>query len=267
MKWAFGALGAMVALVLAAPAPVPAAQTRTITMSGASPAQALVADLAFFYRRETERAPRFSIVGGGTATGIADAARGIVDAGLSGRALGPGDPAGLVFTPLALSAICIVTNVANPLPSLSRAQIQDLVAGRLTTWPQVGGSRLADPIVHVSFDPTSGARSVFLNAFVDVETPFAYQPRTFTATAQVRDFIIATPAAWGYLDLAFTRGLHPVAFEGQRCSATGSYPARRQLGFVTRGKPRGAVRRFMRWIARDATAKRVIRTRYVPVGQ
>ena len=58
-------------------------------MSGASAAQPLVADLAYFYRRETAHAPRFAIVGGGTAAGIADAARGIVDAGLSEPRLAP----------------------------------------------------------------------------------------------------------------------------------------------------------------------------------
>jgi phosphate transport system substrate-binding protein len=259
--------GAAVLAAVALPAPAPArAKTHTITMSGASPVQALVADLAFFYRRETPGAPRFSLVGGGSGTGIADATRGIVDAGMSGRALTAADPPGLVFTPLALSAVCLVTNVANPVPRLSRTQIQDLVAGRATAWSQVGGSPRTDPIVPVAFDRTSAARAVFLSAFVDLATPL-HEPRTFTATAQVHDFILVTPAAWGYLDLAHTRGLHKVAFEGIPCSATGSYPARRQIGLVTRGKPRGALARFLRWIARDATAKRVIRTRYVVAGR
>ena len=266
MKRAIGLAAALAVLVT--PSPAPAAQPPpTITLSGASPVQALVADLAVFYRRETARAPRFSLVGGGTGTGIADAARGIVDAGMSGRTLAADDPPGLVFTPLALSAVCLVTNVANPVASLSRAQIQDLVAGRLAAWPQVTGSRLPDPIVPVGFDLTSAARSVFLSAFVDFATPLAYTPTTFTATAQVRAFVLVTPAAWGYLDLAFTPGLHTVAYEGVPCSAHKPYPARREIGLVTRGKPRGAVARFLRWIAHDATAKRVIRTRYVVAGQ
>jgi phosphate transport system substrate-binding protein len=260
-------LGVTAFLLLAAlPATSPAAPP-TIRMSGASPAQAVVADLAFFYRRTTHNPPRFSLVGGGTGTGIADAARGIVDAGLSGRVLEPDDPAGLVFTPLALSAICLVTNVANPLPGLTRAQIQGLVAGRTTRWSQLSGSLLAAPIAPVAFDPTSAARSVFLGVFVDLETPLAYNPRTFTATAQVRDYIAATPAAWGYLDLAFTRTLHSVPYEGVPCTratlASGAYPARRTMGFVTRGQPRGALARFLRWVATSSTARRVISTRYV----
>jgi phosphate transport system substrate-binding protein len=260
-------LGATAILLLTLSQGPPAKAARTITMSGASPAQAVVADLAFFYRREHADAPRFSLVGGGTGTGIADAARGIVDAGLSGRALTAADPRGLVFTPLAISAVCLITNAANPVPSLSRAQLQDLVANRLTNWSQVPGSARTDAIVPVGFDETSAARSVFENVFVDPATPIAYRPRTFTATAQVRAFVAGTPGAWGYLDLNFARTVHAVAYEGIPCTratvVSRRYPARRVLGFVTRGRPRGELLRFLRWIKRDATAKRVIATRYV----
>jgi ABC-type phosphate transport system substrate-binding protein len=268
-RWRLLGLGTTAVLLLTPPPPssAAAAAARTISLSGASPAAAVVADLAFFYRRETPGAPRFSIVGGGTGTGIADAARGIVDAGLSGRALAPDDPPGLVFTPLALSAVCLVTNVANPVPNLTRPQIQDLVAGRILVWAQVPGSPRLDSVAPVAFDPTSAARAVFLSVFVDLTTPLAYQPRTLTAAAQVRDYVAATPAAWGYVDVAFARGLHVVPYEGVPCSretiVSRAYPARRPLGFVTRGRPRRVLASFLRWIARDATANRVISTRYV----
>ena len=81
---------------------------------------------------------------------------------------------------------------------------------------------------------TTGARSVFLSVFVDLDTPLAYRPRTFTTAAQVRDYVAPTPAAWGYVDLAFTRGLHIVPYEGVPCTratiVSGAYPARRPLG-------------------------------------
>ncbi|HWK30088.1 MAG TPA: substrate-binding domain-containing protein, partial [Solirubrobacter sp.] len=185
----------------------------------------------------------------------------------SGRELTANDPPGLRFTPLAQSAICLVTNPANPLPNLTRAEIQDLVAGRLTDWSQVPGAALTGPITPVAFDLTSAARSVFLNTFVDPATPLAYAPRTFSASGQVRDFVAATPSAWGYVDLEFARSLHAASYEGTPCTrrtvVSHAYPARRTLGFVTRGKPRGELARFLRWIKRDATAKRVIATRYI----
>jgi phosphate transport system substrate-binding protein len=257
---------ALAALALLAPP----AQARTVTLSGSTPTGAVVADLAYFYRHDAPRPPRFSIVGGGSGTGIADAARGIVDAGLASRALTPADPPSLVFTPFALSGVCLVTNVANPLAGLTRAQVQDLVAGRVSRWSQVAGSPRSDAITPVALDPTGGAPAVFQAAFVDDATPVAYQPRTFAAAAQVRDFIQATPSAWGYVDLAFTRGLHVVPFEGIPCTratvAARTYPAWRPLGFVTRGRPRGALARFVRWVTHDATARRVIATRYVLPG-
>jgi phosphate transport system substrate-binding protein len=231
----------------------------------------VVADLAYFYGRASSAAPRFSLVGGGTATGITDAARGIVDAGMVSRELGPNDPPGLVLTPIAISGICLVTNRANEVPALNHGQVQDLLAARVGSWSQVAGSARRDAIVPVTLDPAAGARSVFDATFVDAATQVAYAPRVFRTAAQVRGFVAATPASWGYVDVAFTRGLHTVMYEGVSCTRdtirSGAYPARRPLGVVTRGRPRGAVARFLRWVANSRKAREVIETRYVPVGR
>jgi phosphate transport system substrate-binding protein len=262
-------VAAAVAVVAAVLVPDASAQRRTITLSGSTPTGALTADLAYFYRHSVRRPPRFSIVGGGSGTGIADAARGIVDVGLASRELGDDDPAGLRFSPIAWSGVCLVTNRANPVPGIARAQMQAFVAGLLTSWALVPGSTRTDAIVPVALDERAGARSVFLSVFVDLATPIAYQPRTLAYAAQMRDYVRATPAAFGYVDLAYAGQLHVVPYEGVPCTRatirSGAYPARRPLGFVTRGRPRAEVRRFLRWIRRSKTARRVIATRYVPV--
>ena len=116
----------------------------------------------------------------------------------------PEDPRGLVFTPFASGGVCLVTNRANPLAALTRA--------RSRTWcraaPPTGASSAARPApsCRPRWRSATGARSVFLATFVDDDTPLAYAPRTFSTAAQIRDFVRATPAAWGYVDLAFTRG-------------------------------------------------------------
>jgi phosphate transport system substrate-binding protein len=257
-------LTAVVLILAHAPA---AGAARTITLSGEPLTQRLVSDLAYFYRRETSDPPGFSIVGGGTAGGIADAARGIVDAGLVSRAVASDEPRNLVLTPIALSAICLVTNPANPVANLTRAQIQEIVAENATAWSQIAGSPLTDAIVPVTFDEASGARLVFASTFVDLDTPIAYHPRTFTASSQMRDFIAGTPSALGYLDFQYTASLHAVPYEGIPCTRAtilaGTYPARRPLGIVTRSRPKGDLKRFLDWVRRDATAKRVIAKRYV----
>jgi phosphate transport system substrate-binding protein len=255
------------AAALVAPVAAPAA---TVEISGSTTALPLVADLAWFYRHDVERPGRFALVGGGTGAGVADAARGVVDIGLASRPKAPTDPPGLTFTPFAASGICLVTNAANPVPGFTRAQVQDLVAARATEWAQVAGSTRTDAIAAAAFAEGAGARSVFLSTFVDDETPLTYSARAFVTAAQVRDYVRATPEAWGYVDVAFTTGLHVVPFEGVVCSratiASGAYAGRRDLAFVTRGAPSKAAARFMRWVRTSRIARRVIATRYVPVG-
>jgi phosphate transport system substrate-binding protein len=255
-------LAVLVALAAAAPA-----RAATVTMSGSSVAEALIADLAYFYRHAVPHA-RFALSGGGTGTGIADAARGVVDAGMVSRNLVTGDPHGLVLTPLAVSGVCLITSRANPVPSLTSAQVQDIVAGRVTSWAQVPGSPRTDAIVPATLDQTAGARQVFDSVFVAVGTPELYAPRTFATAAQLRDFVEQTPAAFGYADLALTAPVHRLVYQGVACDrrtiGLGTYPAQRPLGVVTRGRPRGALARFLRWAATSRTARRVIDTRYIP---
>jgi phosphate transport system substrate-binding protein len=257
----------LLAAVALAAAAAPA-QAATITMSGSSVAEALVADLAYFYRHQEPHTPRFSLTGGGTGTGLADAARGVVDAGLVSRNLIAGDPHGLVLTPLALSGVCLITNRANPVPSITFATIQDIVAARVTSWAQVPGSPRTDAIVPGTLD-TAGARDVFNAVFISVITPQLYTPRTFATAAQLRDFVAQTPGAFGYADLALTAPVHAIDYQGVACDRRtirlGTYPAQRPLGVVTRGRPRGALARFLRWAATSRTARRVVTARYVAV--
>ena len=121
--------------------------------------QALVADLAYFYRHSTRNPPQFALSGGNTSTGIADTQRGVSDAGLVSRNLLAEDPPGLVLTPLALSGICLISSRANPVPSLSRAQLQDIVAARVTNWSQIGGQ--SGVIIPMIPQAGSGTRSFF----------------------------------------------------------------------------------------------------------
>jgi phosphate transport system substrate-binding protein len=173
-----------------------------------------------------------------------------------------------VLTPIALSGVCLVTSRANPVPGITRAQLQDIVAGRVTAWWQIPGSPRTDAIVPVTLDPSTGTRLVFDSVFVDISTPVVYAPRTFDTSPQVRDFIEATPAAFGYVDLASAGPLHALTYQGVPCTRAtirnATYPAQRPLGVVTRGKPRGALKRFLRWVATSRKARQVIATRYIP---
>jgi phosphate transport system substrate-binding protein len=153
-------------------------------------------------------------------------------------------------------------------PTLTRPELQGIVAGRVTSWSQVPGSPRTDAIVPVDLSAGGGAGSTFQSVFVDTGTPIGWRAVTLLTTAQARDYIEQDAAAFGYVDLALTRSLHVVAYQGVACARatvrSGAYPARRPLGVVTRGRPRGALRRFLRWARTSRVARRVIATRYIP---
>lgn len=257
---------ALALLVVAAPAPA-----ATIRMSGQQITHALVADLVYFYRHVDRRAPRFELSEGGTGAGIADTVRKISDAAMVSRELLPDDPPGLVLTRLALSGVCLASNNTNPVPSMSRALLQDIVAGRVASWSQVPGAKRTDAIIPVTLDPGTGAARVFEQVFVDDTTLMTWQPMTLLTSLQARNYVEQTPAAFAYLDFAFTGPVHEITYDGVPCTratiSNGSYPAARPIGIVTVGRPKGAIRRFLRWARTSRTARRVIATRYIPISE
>ena len=105
--------------------------------------------------------------------------------------------------------------------------------------------------------------------FLDVTTPIAYAPRTFAVAAQVRDFVQAHARRLGVRRPGARPSLHAMTYEGVPCERdtirTGAYPAQRPLGVVTRGRPRGALARFLRWVGTSRKAREVIASRYLPI--
>src|SRR3954447_10536009 len=225
---------AALAVALIATFAAPAQAKRPIRMSGQQITQVLVADLAYFYRHEHPRAPRLELTGGGTGAGLAAPARGISDAALVSRELDASDPPGMVLTRLARSGVCLVSHHTNPVGSISRALLQEIVAGRVTNWSQVPGSARTDAIDPVTLDPGTGAARVFEQVFVDEGTPIAWQAVTLLLSLQARDYVERTPAAFAYMDFSFARAVHRIAYEGVPCTRAtiqnGSYPAARPIG-------------------------------------
>jgi ABC-type phosphate transport system substrate-binding protein len=253
----------------AAPAPDAAASRKVpvIRMSGQQITQAIVADLAYFYRHQVKRPPRFELTPGGTTGGLADLARGITDAAMVSRELGPQDPPGLRLRRLAFSGVCLASHHTNPVPGMTRALVRDIVGGRVSSWSQVPGSTRSDLIAPVALDPGTGAHTVFEQVFLDPADPVAWQPVTLLLSIQARDYLEATPAAFAYLDLAATGPVHAIPYEWHPCTRAtvrdGSYPARRPLGIATKARPKPALRKFLRWIRTSRTARRVLNRRYV----
>ena len=179
------------------------------------------------------------------------------------------DPRGLVFTPLARSAVCLVTQPRQPACRTSPARscrtsspaaIDDLGAG-------ARGGAGRDAIARVAFDPTSAARSVFVSTFVDLarrSRPPRHVHRLRAGPRLHRGHARGVRATWTSSSPA---RLHAVPYEGVPCSTRD--PGRRHLPGAPharlrhRGPPAGRAGPVPEVGAHRRHGPRVIATRYV----
>jgi phosphate transport system substrate-binding protein len=269
-----GVRSALLAAMLAFPAaagaePRAVAAQQAVTLAGAPALQPLLADLIWFYRQEARRPPGFVLRGGGTTDGLREVRRGLVQIGLADRAPGPADPPGLQLTRIASGGACLITNTANPVPGVKRAQVVDLLDERVAAWESLPGA-VARGVPEFATEAARG-----FAAFAAVRTPLAGPPpperevsRTFSSGTVLRQWIAAGPLRYGFAGPLFSSGVHVVPVDGVPCSRTtigdGSYPLTRPVAFVTRGAPRGEAARFIRWVRTSARARSAISRVYVP---
>ncbi|SEH10182.1 phosphate ABC transporter substrate-binding protein [Thermoleophilum album] len=256
------------ALAFAAAAPAGALAKPTITMSGSTSVAPLAAKLARAYLRECRGCVRFKLLQGGSDVGISDVARGRVTIGNSSRDPKPGDPGGLVFNKIARDAICIITNPANRLPNLSQAQVQAIFSGSVRDWRQVPGSTISGPIDLFVRTPASGTQDAFDKIFMKPQKVSTVASQK-ASNGLIQQAVQRDRNGIGYVSLDFTRGVHTVRYKGVACTlrnaVSGQYEGVRNFYMVTRGKPTGAAARFIRWVQRSTTARRVIATDWVPL--
>ena len=81
--------------------------------------------------------------------------------------------------------------------------------------------------------------------------------------------IRSNPQAIGYASFNFVSRLHAIPYRGVRCSLrnakSGQYLGARNFWMVTRGKARGPVAGFLKWVRRSGSARRIIQRNWVPL--
>jgi len=265
------ALVAALAL-LASMSTATAAQAKTtISMSGSTSIAPLAARLAtaFKNQRQFRGKVRFTLAQGGSDVGITDVSRKRVSIGNSSRDPKRADPKGIVFNKIARDAVCIVTNRRNPIGNLSQGQIQDIFSGRIRSWSRVPGAKVSGAIDLVTRTQASGTQDAFQNIFLGKRLRVAGSATTKSSNGLQAQAIKSNPNAIGYASFNFVNGTHNVPYRGTRCSLrnakAGTYGGARNFFMVTRGKPRGGVKSFIRFIRTNSAAKRVISTNWVPL--
>lgn len=212
---------------------------------------------------------RISVTGGGSGTGIAALFNGTVDIANASRSLSNEEKekarsAGFeaVEVPVALDAIAVVANPANPVDALTIPQLADIFTGRITNWREVGGEDR--PIVILSRESNSGTYAFFLEQVIrqgrkDNSDLFSPNALLMPSSEGISNEVRQNPNAIGYDGLGYVTPDQKVLAVAPKPGAEyirpavetvvdGSYPIARPLFMITRGQPAGAVAEYIAWI-------------------
>lgn len=260
-------LAALCALSLALPAG--ALAKSTITMSGSTSVAPLATALARGYLHAHPGSVTFKLLQGGSDVGISDVAHGRVTIGNSSRDPKPTDPGGLVFTRIARDAVCVVTNRSNPLSNLSQSQIQSIFTGRVRSWKDVPGAKASGSIDLKVRTAASGTQDAFQNIFLGQNLRVAGSANQYASNGLLQQAVKNDKNAIGYVSFDFVAGLSAVPYAGVTCNLrnakSGQYGGTRNFWMVTRGKPGGASKKWLKWIRSSGPQRSIVSTHWVPI--
>jgi phosphate transport system substrate-binding protein len=229
-----------------------------------------------------------AVTGGGTGTGIAALLNGTVDLANASRAMKEDEIAAArargiepVEREVAIDAIAVIVNLANPVEQLTIDDVADLFTGRITNWRDVGGRDA--PVVLVSRESNSGTHVYFLEEVVrrgDKQNKdlFATQTLLMPSSAGITSEVRRNPNAIGYdglgyvtdeeKPLAIARGpgepfVHPSVETARR----GAYALSRPLLIYSAGQPQGEIASYLDWITGPDGQAIVERLGFVPIGR
>jgi phosphate transport system substrate-binding protein len=250
--------------------PAAHASSRALRIDGSTSVFPLMSQLAAAWHSAAhEPTPH---VGQGTSdVGVSDVNAGRVDIGDVSRDPEEGDPAHLVFTKIARDGVCMITNSRNRLSNLSQEEVQAIFTGHVREWSQVPGAGASGPIDLVDRIASSGTQDAFQNIFLGPSLKISPSAEAEESNGLVRTKVQHDANAIGFVSFAFTSGVNAVGYQGIPCTLrnakSGQYLGVRNFWAVTKGIPRGAALKLLKWItsSHNSTARRIIASQWIPI--
>ncbi len=140
---------------------------------------------------------------------------------------------------VAMDGIAVVVHNSNPLADLTLAQIRDIFTGKIRRWSELGGPD--QPIVVISRETNSGTYECFESMVMNQEKMDS-KVEYVGSNGAIRQRVMSTEGAIGYVGLAFTEGVKAVTVNGIEASPetviAKEYPIARPLFMYTNGRPK-----------------------------
>lgn len=139
---------------------------------------------------------------------------------------------------VAMDGLAVIVHPSNPCANLSIQQIVDIYTGKISNWRELGGPD--QKIVVISRDTNSGTYECF-NTLVLKEAKLKGGAEYVGSSGAVRQRVMSTAGAVGYVGLAFTEGVKVVRVNGTEPTPATvtdkTYPIARPLYMYTNGRP------------------------------
>lgn len=218
-----------------------------------------------------------AVTGGGSGTGIAALINGTVDIANASRKMTADEIAQAKkngFDPVeftvAIDALAVIVNRANPVSQLTIPQLSDIFTGRITNWKEVGGNDA--PIVLLSRETNSGTHVYFLENVVrkgekNNKDIFAPETLLMPSSVGITSEVQRNPNAIGYDGLGYVNSEHekliaiakdtksPYVAPSIKTGADHTYPISRGLYMYTANKPTGEIDAYLQWIQSEEGQK------------
>jgi phosphate transport system substrate-binding protein len=217
----------------------------------------------------------FEIAAEGSTTGIAAITDGTAQIGMSSRRAKPTEMSaasakGVSMKPIivAFDGIGVIVSANNPLTTLTKRQVEQIFAGDITDWSQVGGT--AGPISIYTRNTASGTYSDFKDLAMK-KRDYASSSQKMAGNEAIASEVAKNPNAIGYVGLAYLTdpGIKTVSIEGslptEESVIAKKYPYARPTFYYTNGEPTGEAAKFVDFTLSDEGQKVVRKVGFVPV--
>lgn len=222
---------------------------------------------------------KFSVSGTGTGNGFKSLADGSAQIANASRFIKDSEiktcmDKNVYPVPFAVALDCLVPVVhpSNPVKSLTKAQLKDIYAGKVTNWKEVGGSDA--PIVVVGRDTSSGTYGTWQEMIMDhgEKTRVTPKAQVTSSSGAMMTAIAQNKNAIGYEGMGYvSKSVKALAVDGIAGSASaarsGKYPLARYLYMFTKGWPEGDVLDFISFMQSTAGQKIVNSTGFVSLQE
>ena len=172
---------------------------------------------------------------------------------------------------IALDGLAIVVNRENSITQLTRQQVGDIFAGRVTDWSAVGGP--AGPIHCYARDPKSGTTDTFRALVLGKDTPLAPGTHEYEDSAELASDCAKDPAGIGFIGLPYIGQTKALAIHEQGVTpllptrftvATEDYLLSRRLFLYAPARPQNPwTSKFVSYVLSDAGQEVVSRIGFV----